>query len=71
MTLRPRGGSANFKIPLFGHILDLGAEYYYTHFIQQLIVDMDADINAFRLSGLNGGRSYSHTMQLEASYPLL
>lgn len=65
------GGSANFKIPLFGHILDLGAEYYYTHFIQQLIVDMDADINAFRLSGLNGGRSYSHTMQLEASYPLL
>ena len=65
------GASANFKIPLFGHILDFSAEYYYTHFLEQTVVDMDADLQTFRIGNLGSGRSFSHTVQVEASYPLL
>lgn len=63
------GASANFKLPLFGHILDLSADYYYTHFIRQTLVDMDEDIQAFHIKNLQG-RSFSHTVQVEANYPL-
>ena len=63
------GASINFKIPLCGHILDLSAEYYYTHFLEQAVVDMDADVGAFYICNLRG-RSYSHTFQVEATYPI-
>ena len=65
------GASANIKIPLFGHILDLSAEYYYTHFQHQAVVDMDADLQHIYIRNLDGGRSFSHTMQLEATYPIV
>ena len=63
------GASANFKIRLFGHILDLSADYFYTHFLHQTAVDMDADVTTFRIADVNG-RSFSHTAQLEATYTL-
>lgn len=61
------GASANFKIPLGAHILDLSAEYYYTHFQNQVLVDMDANVTRFIIQNLNG-RSFSHTLQVEATY---
>lgn len=63
------GASFQFKLPFLGHILDLGAEYYFTHFLEQAVVDMDADVGAFYIGNLRG-RSYSHTFQVEASYPI-
>ncbi len=62
------GASANVKLPVGGHILDLSAEYYYTHFNEQVVADYDTDAQHIYLTNLNGHRSYSHTMQLEASY---
>lgn len=64
------GASANFKIPVGGHILDLSAEYYYTHFDEQAVIDYDADPDVIYIRSLGGHRSYSHTFQVEASYPV-
>ena len=64
------GASANFKLPIAGHILDLSAEYYYTDFKNQAMVDYDTDNTRIIITNLNGHRSYSHTMQVEATYPL-
>ena len=49
------GLSTAFYIPMFGKTLKLNAEYYYTDFKNQAVV----------------GKSYSHTFQIDASYPLL
>lgn len=62
------GISALFNIPLFEKTLSLNAEYYYTNFVQQLVVDMDSAPHAVRFTNLFGD-SYSHTWQLELSYP--
>ena len=62
------GASTNFKIRLGDHILDLTAEYYYTDFKEQTVVDYDADINRISLHNLDGHKSYSHTAQIEATY---
>ena len=50
--------------------LKLNAEYYYTRFVHQLVVDMDSDPHAVYFRDLNG-KSYSHTVQVEATYPLI
>lgn len=62
------GINASFYIPVSEErSLKLNAEYYYTHFFQQLVVDYDSDPSAISLNNL-GGRSFSQTMQLDASY---
>ena len=63
------GVSSSFYIPLWGQTLTLNAEYYYTDFDNQLVVDMDTDPHAVHFGNLVG-RSYSHTMQVDATYPL-
>lgn len=63
------GLSTNFKIPLGGHVLDLSAEYYYTHFLSQTLADTDTDPTRYIIRSLaSGERSFSHTMQIEATY---
>ena len=64
------GASAALTIPVDGKTLRLNAEYYYTHFVRQMLVDYDSDPRLIRLTDLNG-RSRSHTLQIDASYPLL
>ncbi|MDY5970010.1 MAG: TonB-dependent receptor [Bacteroidales bacterium] len=62
------GISASFYIHVSQErLLMLNAEYYYTHFFQQLVVDYDSDPASISLHNLNG-RSYSQTLQLDASY---
>ncbi len=56
--------SQNFTIS--EKTLELNAEYYYTDFQKQLVVNTTAD--KFIFSQLNG-KSYSHTLQIDASYP--
>lgn len=63
------GLSAALYIPLGNETLKLNAEYYYTRFSNQAIVDYDAEPGVIRISNLSG-RSYSHTFQVDATYPL-
>lgn len=63
------GISATLTIPVGGKDLELNAEYYYTTFQHQVVVDMDTDPHAVHFTNLSGS-SYSHTWQAEASYPL-
>ena len=64
------GLSTAFYIPMFGKTLKLNAEYYYTSFENQVVVDYDANKELIAIYNLRG-KSYSHTFQIDASYPLL
>ena len=64
------GLSTAFYIPMFGKTLKLNAEYYYTDFKNQAVVDYDANKGLISIYNLMG-KSYSHTFQIDASYPLL
>ena len=62
------GLSTQMKIPVGERTLEVNAEYYYTHFLQQAIIDYDMG----RIHGLNDGdKSYSHTIQIDATYEVL
>lgn len=63
------GASLAFYIPLAHKTLKLNTEYYYTHFNNQAVVDYDSDPAMIYIGNLKG-RSYSHTFQIDASYPL-
>lgn len=62
------GTSMQFSIPVCDKKLELNADYYYTHFLQQVVVDRDADPFALKFYALNG-RSFSHCLQVDATYP--
>lgn len=64
------GAGISGFIPLAGRTLSLSAEYYYTRFRHQLLIDLDSDPHAVHFKNLNG-RSYSHAVQIEASYPVI
>ena len=64
------GVSATFDIPLFKKNLQVNAEYYYTDFLHQVVVDYDSDPGAIRIDNLQGD-SYSHTFQIDATYPVI
>lgn len=64
------GLSTALYIPMFGKTLKLNAEYYYTDFKNQAVVDYDANKEFISIYNLIG-KSYSHTFQIDASYPLL
>ena len=63
------GVSFVFYIPVNDRTLTLNAEYYYTDFINQAVVDYDSDPTAITIDNLNGS-SYSHTLQVDANYDL-
>lgn len=66
------GFSAQLKIPVGGRTLDLNAEYYYTRFNQQAIIDYDVAERMIEVHGLNDHeKSYSHTIQVDATYEIL
>lgn len=62
------GLSTTFDIPLAGKPLNVNAEYYYTRFLKQMVTDLDSDPHAVHFTNLQG-RSFSHTFQVDASYP--
>lgn len=63
------GLSTALNIPLFGETLKLNAEYYYTRFGRQVLADYDADVSTVIVGDVKG-RSFSHTVQVDATYPL-
>lgn len=68
------GLSTTFYIPMGSKELQLSAEYYYTHFINSLIVDWDQDPHAvyiYNQKDLDGAKSFAHSAQIEASMEVL
>ena len=63
------GISAALSIPIGDKKLELNAEYYYTNFLHQVVTDLDSNPHAVHFTNLDG-KSYSHTWQVEATYPL-
>ena len=63
------GISSQMNIPLFGQTLKLNAEYYFTNFKNQAVINFDSDVHEVRISDLDG-KSYSHVFQIDATYPL-
>lgn len=68
------GGTLGFDIPLWNKNLKLNAEYFYTTFRNQAVVDYDTDVNSLLIYDLNDpinggkGKSYSHVLQIDATY---
>ena len=67
------GISTTFYIPLGKRELQLSAEYYYTHFLNSLVIDMDQDAHAVHLYNQTdiNGRSFAHSAQIEATMEVL
>lgn len=63
------GISSQWNIPVGQQYLKLNAEYYYTRFSNQAIVDFDTDAHQVRIGNLDG-LSYSHVFQIDATYPV-
>jgi len=61
------GLNFTFYIPIAGKDLTLNAEWYYTNFIKQVVVDMDCDPHEVSFYNLDG-KSYSNSFQIEATY---
>lgn len=72
-NLKQEGGwnygiSSSFYIPIKNEQLLLTAEWYYTNFDNQVVMDMDSDPHKISFYNLNG-KSSSSVFQVEASYP--
>ncbi len=63
------GVNGAFTLPLGGRNLKLNAEYYYTRFNEQAVIDYDSHPGEISIGNLDG-RSYSHTVQIDATYPV-
>ena len=64
------GVSAGFTPQVGSRTLEVNIEYYYTDFIHQLLINVDGAKGAHILMFQNlQGKSYSHTLQLDATYP--
>jgi len=50
--------------------LKINFEEYYTNFLEQAVINFDADPFAITIDNLNG-TSYSHTIQVDATYPIM
>ena len=61
------GINFSFYIPIAGKDLTLNAEWYYTNFNKQVVVDMDSDPHEISFYNLEG-KSYSSSFQIEATY---
>ena len=62
------GATASFDIDVFEKCLIINLEYYYTNFNSQVVADFDSDVHKLHFYNLDG-ISYSHTFQIDATYP--
>lgn len=64
------GVGASVRIPVGGRNLNVNAEWFYTDFERQVVVDLDKDAHGIYFHDLDG-RSTSSVVQVDASYELL
>ncbi|MCH5225260.1 MAG: TonB-dependent receptor [Muribaculaceae bacterium] len=60
------GFNASYRLPINSETLTFSAEYYYTHFNRQVVVDYESP-HVLTIGNLDG-KSFSHTFQVEVSY---
>lgn len=65
------GGGAGGLITLPGRTLNYNAEFYFTTFSHQLLVDLDTDPHAVIIADSQGRKSFSRTLQAELTCPLM
>ena len=68
------GLSTTFYIPMGSKELQLSAEYYYTHFLNSVIIDMDQhahEVHIYNQSDMPGAQSFAHSAQIEATMEVL
>jgi hypothetical protein len=68
------GVSTTFYIPMGSKQLQLSGEYYYTHFLNSLIVDLDQDphgVSIYNQTDIPNAKSFAHSAQIEASIEVL
>lgn len=63
------GISASFHIPIKSEELTVNAEWFYTDFQNQVVIDMDKDTHGIYFYNLNG-KSTSSVFQIDVTYPL-
>lgn len=65
------GISGHLSLPIGERTLEVNGEYYYTHFQNQMVINVDGlhGPNTVSFENLQG-KSYSHTVQVDATYPL-
>ena len=63
------GINASLQLPIARRTLRLDADYYYTDFLRQAVIDYESSPTEIHIANLQGA-SFSHTMQVEASYEL-
>ena len=61
------GISIQGDIPIGTRTLSLKGDYYYTHFMNQIVADFDADPHKVLFYNSNGALNYSHNAQIEAT----
>lgn len=64
------GLNVALNIPIAGRTMTVNADYYYTHFVSQVDVDYDTDPSVLIIDNIKG-KSYSHTLQMDATYELV
>ena len=67
------GLTTTFYIPVADRELQINAEYYYTHFFDCLVADIEQNgvMTFTNLSDMPGARAFAHTMQVEATAEIL
>lgn len=63
------GISVSFHIPIKSEELTVNAEWFYTDFQNQVVIDMDKDTHGIYFYNLNG-KSTSSVFQIDVTYPL-
>ena len=63
------GISASFHIPIKSEELTVNAEWFYTDFQNQVVIDMDKDTHGIYFYNLDG-KSTSSVFQIDVTYPL-
>lgn len=61
------GLSTQAKITLGERMLELNAEYFYTHFLQQAVIDYESGQDIAVHGMADGDESFSHTIQIDAT----
>lgn len=65
------GGGISGFFSLFNRTLNYNADYYYTRFSHQLLVDLDTDPHAVIIRDSQNNRNRSHALQIEITYPVI
>lgn len=65
------GGGLSGEVRLWERPLNYSAEFYYTRFSHQMLVDLETDPHSAIIKDSEGRANFSRTLQVELSYPLI